>query len=117
MLPSSDDIRVFLAVAETRNITRASERLGLTQPSVSVAVKRLEELIGAPLFVREKRGVELTKAGAKLESHFRRILESWESTRAALLEEQENVSGRITIGCHPSVALYSLPQITADLMK
>lgn len=59
-------LRVFTIVAEERNITRAAARLYVTQPAISAAIRRLTAFVGADLFVRQGRGVALTKRGADL---------------------------------------------------
>lgn len=61
-----EGMAAFLAVAETLNFRRASERLGVTRSAVSQAVRRLEDRIGAPLLQRTTRSVRLTDAGAHL---------------------------------------------------
>lgn len=63
--------RSFWAVAETQSFTQASERLYLSQPAVSQAVKKLEQELGVTLFVRHARGVSLTAEGAVLHTHVR----------------------------------------------
>lgn len=56
-------MKYFLAVAEEGNITKAADRLHLTQPTLSRQLRELEEELGAPLFVRGKRRIALTEAG------------------------------------------------------
>ncbi len=53
-------MRSFLAVAEDGAITEAADRIGLSQPALSRRLQQLEEHFGAPLFVRSRKGVELT---------------------------------------------------------
>ena len=57
--------RIFLVVAETRNITKASEILNISQPAVTKHIKNLEDQIGNPLFIRTKKGVKLNEYGEK----------------------------------------------------
>ena len=58
-------MKYFLAVAEEGNITKAADRLHLTQPTLSRQLRELEEELGAPLFVRGKRRIALTEAGVR----------------------------------------------------
>ncbi len=57
----SDLLRSFVAVADWENFTRAADALGRTQSAISMQMKRLEELVGGPLFERGPRGVALTR--------------------------------------------------------
>jgi DNA-binding transcriptional LysR family regulator len=117
MLPSPAELRYFIEVANTLNISRASERLGISQPTLSLAIKRLETSFGMPLLVRGKTGVKLTQGGQKLITHARLMIEDWEKLKGDALRADSEISGRYTIGCHPSVALYSLPHFLPRLMK
>ena len=67
-------LRSFVAVAEYGGVTRAAERLNLTQSAVSMQVKRLENLFNQPLITRAGRGVGLTEEGEQLLSYGRRLV-------------------------------------------
>ena len=73
-------IRYFLAVAETLNFTRASERSFVSQPALTKAIQRLEEAIGGRLFDRTKSSVQLTELGRAMLPNFRQI---YDTARAA----------------------------------
>jgi DNA-binding transcriptional LysR family regulator len=117
ILPSFNDINYFMEVAETKNISRAAERLGITQPSLSSAMKRLEEALGSQLFTRSRSGVQLTKAGQELVAKGRLLLLNWEQLKAEINRRESAVTGQYVIGCHPSVAAYTLPHFLPGLMK
>lgn len=115
-LPSPAELRYFLEVARTGNISRAAERLGITQPTLSLAIRRLEDNLGAPLLLRNKVGVRLTKSGEKLVARGRLLLREWERIADEARRDESEIRGRYSIGCHPSVALYSLPKLLPRLL-
>lgn len=55
MVPSPDDLKYFLEAASALNFSRASERLGISQPSLSLAIRRVEESLGETIFLRSKK--------------------------------------------------------------
>ena len=69
-------LKTFISVADERNLTRASERLNTSQPAVSAHIKALEEEFGVALFIRSKKGMQLTKEGCLLLPKAREILDS-----------------------------------------
>jgi DNA-binding transcriptional LysR family regulator len=66
-------VRYFLALCEERSFTRAARRCGVAQPSLTRAIKVLEEELGGPLFRRRSEGAELTELGAHVEPYFAAI--------------------------------------------
>jgi LysR family transcriptional regulator, cell division regulator len=116
MLASANELKYFLEVAGTGNFSRAAERLGVTQPALSQAVQRLERSFGSPLFVRTRTGVQLTRSGHKLFSRGRKLLTEWEDLVQDTLRDETEVRGCYSLGCHPSVALYTLPQVLPELL-
>lgn len=117
MIPSSAELQYFVEVANTLNISRAAGRLGISQPTLSLAVQRLEHSFGAPLLLRSKSGVRLTQAGQRLAQQARSLINDWEKLKKETLEAEDEVRGRYSIGCHPSVALYSLPHFLPGLIR
>ncbi len=117
MLPSSSDLGYFVEVATTLNISRAAERLGISQPSLTLAMRRLEDAVGTQVLIRTKKGVTLTQAGKQLLAHSRQLLQTWEGIKAQALSSVEEVQGAYVLGCHPSVALYSLYGFMPDLLE
>jgi DNA-binding transcriptional LysR family regulator len=76
-----DLARTFLEIAETGNFNKAAERLDVTQSTVSMRIKALEDEIGRPLFVRSKLGTELTAAGLQFRRYASTLVRVWEQAR------------------------------------
>lgn len=96
-------LRQFLAVVETGNFTRAAERLAISQPTLSAAIAELERLAGARLFLRERRQVRLTDAGARLVNHARAIEREFRAAEASFADAPAPLSP-LRLGVLPSVA-------------
>lgn len=92
----SDLLRTFVSVADTRNFTRAAHEVGRTQSAVSMQMKRLEAMVGEPLFERGPRGVALTARGTELLVNARRVVDLIDETAAAL--RAPDLEGRVRIG-------------------
>lgn len=114
---SPTDIEYFLEVVASGNLTRASERLHVSQPSLSIAIKRLEEDLGTQLLIRTKAGVQPTKLGSQFASQARQVLSGLEELRTSIKKQESTVSGKFTLGCHPSVAIYTLPEFLPGLLR
>lgn len=118
---SHSELKYFIEVANSLNLSRASERLGISQPSLSVAVKRLESAIGTELLIRHKKGVTLTQAGKQLLAHSKQLLQYWEEVKSQTLASHYDVQGSISLGTHPSLALHFfsgfLPEILTKHSK
>ena len=107
-------LAIFLAVAETGNLTRAAQRLHISQPAVSKQLRELEKSLGMALFHRLSKGVRLTEGGEILLDYARQIfaLES-EATRA-LNELRQLARGHLSIGASTTIGVYLLPEICAQ---
>ena len=91
-------LRYFVAVAEELHFRRAAERLGIQQPPLSQQIQQLERELGAPLFRRLTRGVELTEAGAYLLDEARRIIDQVERAKAGVESRARGDAGIIHLG-------------------
>jgi LysR family hydrogen peroxide-inducible transcriptional activator len=68
-----NQVRYFLALCEERNFTRAAKHCGVSQPSLTNAIKRLERTLGGPLFHRDCRNTELTELGRVVKPYLKQI--------------------------------------------
>lgn len=116
-LPSPTEIAYFLEVAQTQNMSRAAERLGIRQPTLSVSLAKLEQIVGAQLFTRTKRGVFLTEAGQVFLSKSQDLVQNWKELQSQTQSQSESFSGHLRLGCHVSVALYTLPFFLPETLK
>ena len=91
-------LRFFIAVAEEMNVTRAAERLHTVQPSVSRQIHRLEEIVGTPLFHRERHRLNLTEAGAVFLKESRAILEQVNRAIELARQSARADSARVSVG-------------------
>ncbi|WP_151446672.1 LysR family transcriptional regulator [Lacisediminimonas profundi] len=97
-------LRALLAIADTGSVSRAAEALHIVQPAVSRQLRMLEEHLGAALFSRGRRGMELTEAGQILVEHARRALRELDQAAAEIAPVPGTVTGAVTIGLLPSTA-------------
>lgn len=97
-------LRTFLAIVETGNVTRAAQLLNIVQPAVSRQLRLLEEDVGIALFDRTRRGMQLTTSGKTLVEYARRALNELDRARAEINPQQVGVGGIVTIGLLPSTS-------------
>ena len=95
-------LRAFMTVAETGNVTRAAQLLNLVQPAVSRQLRLLEEDLGTELFGRKRHGMLLTEAGKGLLVYARRAMLELDRARAEIGSAAEGISGLVTVGLLPS---------------
>lgn len=97
----------FLRVAQAGKLGQAAAELNIAQPALSRQIALLEADIGAQLFVRHRRGVELTEAGLLFRDHARAILAALDQARAEVSSAGQDPSGTVTLGL-PTSMLYVL---------
>ena len=91
-------LRAFVIVAQEGNLTRAADRLCLSQPALSLQLKKLEEFLDVTLFERLPRGMQLTQAGRQLLPSAERVMNTTAEFRAAAFRLKGTVTGSIRLG-------------------
>jgi len=107
--PSFSDLQYFLEVFEYQSLTKASQRLGITQPTLTQVLKRLESYFGVMLFHRDKKGVRPTESASVLAQEALELMSRWSEIKKIVTAHEKEVIGVITLGAHEAVADYTLP--------
>jgi DNA-binding transcriptional LysR family regulator len=108
----TDLLRTLVTVVDLKGFTRAGERLARSQPAISLQIKRLQELLGTPLFDRETGGARLTERGQLVSNYARRILALNDEILARLATTDG--AARFRIGLPESYAGLVMPKLMAD---
>lgn len=112
-----NDIRYFVVVSETLNVTRASEIIGISQPALSYSIKRLEGELGGELLIRLKNGIQLTKLGEAFKVRARSLLNEWQQAQNLANPELGLTQGSYSFAIHPSVALCTVAAFLPSIQK
>src|SRR5215472_7194171 len=110
-----DQLRTFIAIAETGSFTKAAEFVHKTQSALSMQMKRLEERLDRPIFTRDGRASKLTEDGERLLDYARRIVKLNVEALAAFSSTE--LSGRVRLGVPDDYADRYLPEIMARFSR
>lgn len=105
------ELQVFLTVAREGSFSRAAERLFRTQPAVSLAIRKLEDSLGQPLFVRGARPVRMTDAGTLLKDYAERLINLRDEVKKGLTELEGLKRGELSLGVNESSIHALLPAL------
>jgi DNA-binding transcriptional LysR family regulator len=111
------DLQVFFTVAEQGSMAKAAAQLGVTQPSISAVIAALEDSLGAPLFDRSTRGVELTAVGRTLLGRGRAAFDELRQGIREIEFLKKPDVGEVKIGCPENIAACFLPEVIDRLAK
>jgi LysR family transcriptional regulator, hydrogen peroxide-inducible genes activator len=111
------DLRYLLAVVEHEHFGRAAKACGISQPTLSVQVRKLEELLGVALFERTSKTVTPTTACERLIGHARAAVAEAEAILAVARNLRDPLAGRFRLGIIPTLAPYLLPLVFAPLRE
>lgn len=110
-----DLLRTLVAISETGNFSAAADRLGRTPSAVSMQVKKMEELVGATLFIRDSRSVSLTRDGEALLQHGRRLLALNREMMSRFV--RPDLVGEVRLGAPDDVAERFLPTMLSHFAE
>jgi len=116
-LPSLQQLRFFIAVAEQHHFGRAAAACGVTQSTLSTGVQELEARLGVALIERSRRGVVLTAIGEAVLERARRLLADAEDLAALAQSGREPMTQLLRLGVIPTIGPYLVPAIMRDLGK
>lgn len=110
-------LRYFLTLCEMGSITAAAKELNMTQPALSRQMQSLEEELGDPLFIRDKKGIVLTDAGSYLSKRAMDILNLADRTIAEFPQKGKSIAGSLHIGAGESPCIQYVVQIIKRLRR
>jgi DNA-binding transcriptional LysR family regulator len=105
------ELQVFLMVTKEGSFSRAAERLYRTQPAISLGIRKLEDSLGQPLFIRGSRPVRLTEAGVLLKDYAERLLNLRDEVKKGLSELEGLQRGELSLGVNESSVHALLPAL------
>lgn len=112
-----EDLDWLEVLARAGNMSRAAERLGVSQPAISHWLHRLETRLRNPVCRRSRRGTELTHYGEKLRAHAAELRRGWEEFEQAIESDEKELRARFRFGIHASVAVFALPPLLKKLRE
>lgn len=117
MVATPTEIANFIETYQIRHVSKAAIRLGITQPSLTQSLQKLEEKAGAKLFHRTKQGIIPTEEGDLFYAHARNLLDSWREVGSQISASRTELHGRFRVGCHTAVGAYTLPRFFENLSR
>lgn len=110
-------LRTFVAVAEEGHLTRAAERLHISQPAVSAHIRALEDELAVPLFIRTPKGMNLTASGESLRTRALHVLAAADDLRLHARALSSSIAGKICLAIHVDPRIVRLSELIAALQK
>ena len=110
-------LEAFVAVAERGSFRAAADHIHLSAPALSRRIDKLETILGARLFNRTTRDVELTALGSVFLERARSAMDDLESAMLGISDIAASRSGRVTVACVPSAAIYFLPSVVRSFSE
>jgi len=105
------DLQYLVAVAELQHFGRAAERCHVSQPTLSMQIRKLEDHLGVPLFERTGRKVMVSSAGEQIVERARALIRDYEELQSVAQRLKDPSAGQYRLGVFPTLAPYFLPRI------
>lgn len=112
-----DQLRLFVDLVGQQNFTKVAERNCITQPAVTLSIRKLEEELGTRLLERTTRKVLVTEEGRILYRYAQEILGKAQEAKAVLLERQQKMLGNVRLATVHSAGLYELPEFLREFIR
>lgn len=114
-----DELKTFIAVVEFKNFTKAADAINLSQPSVSLHIKHLEDYFGTTLIQRsvKQKTINITQSGYLLYERSKQIIKLLYDTKNDLLDYGNSVKGQLHIGASLTIGEYLLPAFLGEFAK
>src|SRR4030095_13747354 len=111
------ELKYIVAVARERHFGRAADACFVSQPTLSVAIKKLEDELGMPLFERRSNDVTLTDAGERIVAQAQRVLDEAARIKEIAKSGKDPLSGPLRLGVIYTIGPYLLPSLVRQLLK
>lgn len=103
--------KTFYVVAKCKSFSKASEELNISQPAVSIAIKKMEDNLDVTLFKRDKKGIELTETGKQLLFYVESIINTLNTAEKRLKEDKTLTNGEVRIGVPTHIGVFLVSEI------
>ena len=117
MLPTVRQLQYLVAAARSGQISRAANDMNVTQSSITIAIRDLENRLGYRLFHRKSKGVELTAAGQLFVQNAVRVLAGLEDLMTLSVEDEQRIGGEVRLGVTDTVSGYYLPRVWREIRR
>lgn len=111
------DMEYIIAIADEKNFGRAAERCHVSQSTLSIQIKKLEDYLGVQIFERSKKSVMLTAAGEKIHQRAKQMVRQAEEIRQIAREARDPLAGEVIFGAFPTLAPYLFPLCLGAIKK
>lgn len=110
-----EELKTFIKLCEVKNFTKTAELLNMSQPTVSLHIKNLEQEFQTQLFIRFRKQLSLTPSGEILLERAKQMTTLYDQAKQRILEHHHTIQGELKIGATFTIGEYILPTLVKDL--